>query len=236
MARATAPGKARDGAYAIRPYWGLKHPASGLLHLTGAIFAAATTLWTVLDPASSQSAWHVVSALIFGLSMFLLYSASSTYHLLHASEKRTKLLRQLDHSMIYVFIAGCYTPFCLVPFRGTFGLYLLALVWLLAGAGVAVKLFWLESSRWIRIGLYLLMGWMSVVIMPQLLAVLQGGGFTWLALGGAAYTIGAVVYALKKPDPLPEIFGFHEIWHLLVLAGSFSHFWMIKAYVLSHAV
>jgi hemolysin III len=134
--------------------------------------------------------------------------------------------------MIYLLIAGTYTPLCLVPLRGPWGFSLLGGIWGLALAGMIAKVFWLQAPRWLSTGIYLLMGWLVVAAISPLWAGLPRGGLLWLGLGGLFYSGGAVVYALKRPDPWPGRFGFHEIWHLMVLAASFCHFWTMLAYVL----
>jgi hemolysin III len=219
-------------SYSIVPFLGLKHPVSGGLHLLGAAAAALAAAGMIISSVHRGTPWHVLSAAVFGGTLFLLYASSSTYHLLALSSRATQMVRRIDHSVIYLFIAGTYTPFFLVPLRGGSGWPLLAFMWLFAIVGVCLKLLWFGSSRWMRIGLYLLMGWMCVPLLPRMFGVLGGGGFAWLAGGGLAYSVGAVIYALKRPDPFPRIFGYHEIWHLAVLLGSACHFWMIRRYVL----
>ncbi len=209
----------------------MRDPVSGLIHLLAGALAVAGLAWLVALGAA-RSPWHVVSFAIFGGSMVLLYGASSVYHLSPVSERIAARLRKIDHSMIYVFIAGSYTPVCLVALRGALGVSFLALVWTLAVAGVVLKVFWLESSRWSRIGLYLALGWLSLAILPFLLEALPANGLLWLGGGGAAYTLGSVVYASKRPDPLPRLLGFHEIWHVFVVAGSTCHFWLMRDCIL----
>lgn len=209
----------------------MRDPMSGLIHLVASAFAIAGLVWLVLL-AAGRSASHVTAFAIFGASMVLLYLASSVYHLSPVSERLAAQLRRLDHSMIYVFIAGSYTPIALVALGGTTGIALLVVVWTLALAGVFLKLVRIESSRWSRIGLYLLLGWLAVIVSPALVRALPASGLAWLAGGGAAYTVGSVVYALKRPDPLPRIVGFHEIWHVFVIAGSACHFFLMKDCIL----
>jgi hemolysin III len=203
----------------------LRDPASGLLHLVGAVLSLIGLFWLL---HVARTGWHVAAAAVFGATMVLLYTSSTLYHLLPLSERGTQRLRRVDHSMIYVFIAGSYTPVCLVPLRAEWGVPVLVTIWALAVLGVGLKLFWLEASRWVRIALYLAMGWLSVAILPVLWRLLPGSAFFWLAAGGLAYTIGSLVYALKRPDPFPTVLGFHEIWHLFVMAGTFCHFWLMR--------
>jgi hemolysin III len=203
----------QDGIYQTRPIWGLKHPVSGLSN-------------------RSRTIWHTVSASVFGGSMVLLFLASTAYHLFSLTEEGTRTLRKIDHSMIYVFIAANYTPVCLLMLRSNMGLYFLSFIWALALAGIALKLFCFESSRWIRIGLYFILGGMSVLILPQLWRNLPTAGIFWLFLGLFSYASGSVIYALKRPNPSPRYFGYHEIWHFFVLGGSACQFWLMSQYVL----
>jgi hemolysin III len=201
-----------------------KDPISGLTHLLGAVLGAFGLVYLVTRGARIGSPWAIVSCSIFGASLILLYSSSAIYHLLHVSEKRQQFFRRLDHTMIFVLIAGSYTPFCLMPLRGPWGWTLLAVVWMLALGGFLMKLVWLDAPRWLSTGLYLFMGWIVVFAIYPLMMTVRPSGLLWLAAGGLLYSFGAVIYAIKKPDPFPEWFGFHEIWHLFVLAGSISHF------------
>ncbi len=165
-----------------------------------------------------------VSFLIFGLSLILLYSASATYHLLRLDEKGNLILRRIDHMMIYLLIAGTYTPICLVALRGAWGWGLLSVIGGLAVAGVILTLFVINTPRWVTVSIYITMGWMALAAIVPLVKALPVGGMVGIVLGGVFYTVGAVVYARKKPDPFPGVFGFHEIWHLFVMAGSLCHY------------
>ena len=166
-----------------------------------------------------------VSFLIFGLSLILLYSASATYHLLRLDEKGNRVLRRIDHMMIYILITGTYTPICLVALWGVWGWSLLSVIGTLAVAGIILTLFVLNKPRWLTVSIYITMGWMALAAFVPLVRALPLGGLVWIVLGGVFYTVGAVIYARKKPDPFPGVFGFHEIWHLFVLAGSACHYW-----------
>lgn len=212
-----------DGGAAVTP----RHPWSGVSHVVGAVLSVGGLIW-LLRLGADRSTWHVASFAAFGVSMLLLYASSSLYHLLPVSARGLVRLRRLDHAMIYVFIAGSYTPICLVPLRGGWGWPLFGAVWGLALLGIALKLVWLEASRWLRIGLYLAMGWLALAALPELWRALPPAGLAWLGAGGLAYTLGSAVYALRWPDPFPSFLGFHEIWHFFVLAGSGCHFWLMR--------
>lgn len=227
-----------DPQLLIRPFLSLRHPISGLSHLVGACLALIGLFWLLHVPNSSgevgeqNGTLRMISALVFGISMVLLYSSSSLYHLLDLSDKAMRRLRQLDHSMVYIFIAGTCTPVLLVPLESTRGSLYCIVIWALAILGVLIKIFWVESSRWLRVSLYLAMSWLTVIPLPELVRALPFQGSAWFVAGGLAYTSGSVIYALKRPNPFPSVFGFHEIWHLFVLLGSFCHYWAIKQYIL----
>lgn len=209
----------------------LRDPVSGLSHLAGVVLAIAGLAMMMVAAASQGTVWHVVSFSIYGTSLVLLYLASSLYHLLPLSERGVRTLRRLDHIAIFLLIAGTYTPFCLVPLRGPWGWSVFGVIWGLAVAGIIMKLFWLHAPRWLTAAVYLGMGWMVLVALPPLVRALPNGGLAWLAAGGLCYSGGAAIYATRRPDPWPGRFGFHEIWHLWVLAGSICHFWAIYYYL-----
>ncbi len=210
----------------------MKDPFSAVSHLAGALASALGLALLVTLAALYASAWHVVSFSVYGAAMVLLYTSSGLYHSLRLGERGTRVMRRLDHVMIFLLIAGTYTPLCLVPLRGAWGWSLFGAVWGVALLGILMKLFWLEAPRWLSTAVYLLLGWAALTAISPLWHSLPLGGLIWLGLGGLCYSSGAVIYALKRPDPWPGRFGFHEIWHLFVLGGSFCHFWMMLAYVL----
>jgi len=168
---------------------------------------------------------------VFGLSLIALYAASALYHLLPLSPSGVARLRRLDHMAIFVLIAGTYTPFCLLALDGGWRWGLLALIWGLALCGVLLKLLWMDASRWLSVVLYLGMGWVAVIAAPALFRAVPPDGITWMLAGGLVYSAGALVYGLKRPNPVPGTFGFHEVWHLFVIAGSACHFWAVLHYV-----
>lgn len=209
----------------------IKDPISSLTHLAGLLLSVAGLVLLLVRSVAHAKMRLVVACSIFGASLILLYAASTLYHWLRVSERATRVLKRLDHTMIFVLIAGTYTPFCLGPLQGPWGWSLLAAIWTLALAGAIFKLFWLHAPRWLSTGLYVAMGWLVVIAARPLLQHMPTGGLLWLAAGGLAYTVGAVVYATRWPDPLPRVFGFHELWHLFVLAGSFAQYWSVFRYV-----
>ena len=160
-----------------------------------------------------------------------MFTASAVYHLVRAGPRIMLFLRKLDHSSIYLLIAGTYTPICLHYFTGMWRWAPLVIIWSLAIIGIAIKLFIIRAPRWVTAGVYLVMGWLAVVAARQVLASIPTSVLAWLLLGGLFFTGGAVIYILKKPDPLPGVFGFHEIWHIFVILGAFSHFIIMAAFV-----
>jgi hemolysin III len=160
-----------------------------------------------------------------------MFSSSAAYHLADARPCTMLLLRKLDHTAIYALIAGTYTPICLHFFSGFWAWGVLAIVWTLALAGIVLKLFVIKTPRGLTAGIYLVMGWLSILAIRQMLLFMPKGALLWLLLGGLFFTVGAVVYISKKPDFFPGVFGFHEIWHILVTLGCLSHFILIAAYV-----
>lgn len=211
----------------------LKDPVSGFTHLVGALLSIAGSGWLIYFAATGNKTWHIVSFAVFGASLILLYTASTLYHLLQLSEKASKTLRRIDHMMIYVLIAGTYTPITLIALRGAWGWSLFGVIWGLAAAGIVLKLFWLDAPRWLYTLFYVGMGWLVAVAFLPLMKALPPAGVGWLVAGGISYSVGALIYGLKRPNPFPKVFGFHEIFHLFVMAGSASHFWLMNRYVLS---
>ena len=209
----------------------LREPMNGFTHFIGIIFAMTATVLLVDLSLNPYKPHHLISFLIFGIGMILLYTTSTLYHWLKLSDAGTKKLRKADHIMIFIYIAATYTPVCIVALRETIGWMLLAATWSVAIFGIIIKIFWMNAPRWLSTFIYILMGWLAVGAIFPLINSLQTGAILWLLAGGLFYTIGAVIYALKRPDPFPGVLGFHEIFHLLVLLGTFSHFWMMYRYV-----
>jgi len=208
----------------------VREPFNGFSHLFGAVLSVAGLVLLIRRAFNYGSVLHLVAFIIFGISLILLYTASALYHLLLISEQVTKVLRYIDHMMIYILIAGTYTPICLISLRGVQGKILLISIWVLAVAGVIVTGFWLNAPRYLSTLIYAVMGWLIIVTLPQLLTALTVPGFAWLLIGGVFYTIGAIIYGLKRPN-LPSGLGFHEIFHLFIIAGSICHYWVIFNFV-----
>ncbi|MCF8077622.1 MAG: hemolysin III family protein [Desulfotignum sp.] len=209
----------------------MREPVNALSHMAGSLASIAGLTLMVVVAAVKADAWHVVSFAIFGTTLVFMYTASFLYHGLQLSAKTLAIFRRIDHIMIFMVIAGSYTPLCLVPLRGPWGWSLFGIIWGFAAVGIALKLFWMNLPRWISTVIYLGMGWLCMVVVYPLVQILEPAPLLWLALGGLFYSLGAMVYIFKKPDPFPKVFGFHEIWHIFVLLGSACHFWLVFGYL-----
>lgn len=211
----------------------IREPGSALTHFIGMLLAAfaATPLLTKAARFAGEDC--VIALSIFCISMVLLYGASATYHSLNLTGRALRIFRKLDHMMIFVLIAGSYTPICLVVLGGEMGYTLLAVIWGLALFGMILKACWITCPKWFSSVIYIAMGWACVAVFRPLLEVLPGVAFGWLLGGGIIYTVGGIIYALKLPlfNAKHEFFGSHEIFHLFVMAGSFCHFIFMYYYV-----
>lgn len=211
----------------------LKDPGSSITHFIGMLMALFSATPLLIRASLNPDKIHVISLTIFIFSMILFYGASATYHALDLSEKTNCMLRKLDHMMIFVLIAGTYTPVCVIVLGGTVGYSLLALVWGIALAGILIKAFWITCPKWFSSLLYIAMGWACVLAFTQIINSLPLQAFLWLLAGGIIYTIGGVIYALKLPifNARHKNFGSHEIFHLFVMGGSVCHFIMMYCFV-----
>ncbi|WP_249871241.1 PAQR family membrane homeostasis protein TrhA [Oceanobacillus saliphilus] len=211
----------------------IREPINGFTHLFGAIMAAVGLAALVMKvSATSDAALDFMAVIIFGVSMILLYTASATYHMVVAKDWVIAFLRKIDHSMIFVLIAGTYTPFCLITLNGVKGWSIFAVISALALIGVTFKLIWFHSPRWLSTALYVIMGWIMIFFSGSLAAEIGKNGMIFLVAGGLFYTIGALIYWLKPSFLSFKQFGFHEIFHLFILVGSLFHFICIYMYVL----
>ncbi|HEY5477891.1 MAG TPA: hemolysin III family protein [Tepidiformaceae bacterium] len=199
----------------------------GVSHLVAAIIAPFALI-VLLSIAASPRAY--VGASVFGAGLILLFGTSASYHLLPWPSAKA-LLKRADHATIFVFIAATYTPFCLMVFGDSWGIPLLVAVWSAAALGVVLKVAWPEAPRWLGVGLYLGVGWLAVVA-GWPLAHRAPGLLLGLVAAGLLFSLGSVVYALRRPDPFPRVFGYHEIFHLLVIAGVAINYGLIAGDVL----
>lgn len=211
----------------------LKDPGSSITHFIGMLMALFSAMPLLIRASTNPDNIHIISLAVFIISMILLYGASATYHALDLSEQTNRILRKLDHMMIFVLIAGTYTPVCVIVLGGRTGYSLLALVWGIALAGILVKAFWITCPKWFSSIIYIAMGWVCVLVFGQLLDTLPTAAFLWLLAGGIIYTLGGVIYALKLPifNARHKAFGSHEVFHLFVMGGSFCHFIFMYLFV-----
>lgn len=209
-----------------------REPVSGFTHMAGAIFSLVGLIVLLTQSIQQGGPMHILAFSIFGLSLILLYTASTLYHLLPLSEKGIRRLKKFDHMMIFVLIAGTYTPVCLLALEGWWRTGMLIGIWSFALGGLFLKAFWINAPRWFSTGIYLLMGWLVVVAIIPIYRALSFGGFFYLFLGGLFYSVGAIIYGLKRPNITTEHFGFHEIFHIFVMLGSLFHFFLMYFYIL----
>ena len=205
----------------------IKDPVSCLTHLAGAIASIIGLVFLIFYATKEGTPWHIVGFSIFGASLILLYTASAVYHMLDISDRVNLILRKVDHMMIFVLIAGTYTPICITALRGGIGWTLLAVIWTAGILGMVLKGVRMNAPRWLSTSIYAVMGWMIVLAIFPLAKTIPLQGTLLLITGGLFYTIGAVVYGLKWPKINFKYFGFHEIFHIFVLAGSLCHFFMM---------
>lgn len=209
-----------------------RQPGSAYTHLAGIVFSVLGA-FPLLIKAAGTSPLSLFSCTAFILGMFLLYTASTLYHTFGRTIRSYTILKKLDHLMIYVLIAGTYTPVCLIALRGTTGALLFALVWGIAFIGIFQCLFFIHCPKWVSAVIYIIMGWCCILAFPKLLGSISSGAFAFLLGGGILYTIGGVIYALKLPifDKKHPCFGLHEIFHCFCLAGSICHYLFVYCYL-----
>lgn len=211
----------------------IREPINGLTHLSGAILSFVALLAMVIKATiTTESALSVFAVIFFGMSMILLYSASATYHMVIAKDKVIAFLRKIDHSMIFILIAGTYTPFCLISLNGMIGWILFSIIIFAALCGVLFKMVWFNCPRWLSTMIYIVMGWMVIFVASPLSEVLSSTGLFLLVLGGIFYTIGGIIYGAKPKFLKSAYMGFHEIFHIFIMLGSTSHFLCVYMYVL----
>ena len=209
----------------------LREPVNGLTHLGGAIAALFGQIALLIVGWSGTA--KIVSLLVYGLSLIALFSASATYHLTKAKPAILQTLRKLDHSAIYLLIAGTYTPFCINAFTGFFRWGLLVTIWTIALAGIVVKIFYVKAPRWLNATVYVVMGWLCVSAVGQMRTTLAVSAMVWLIVGGVVYTLGAIIYTTKIFNFVPGKFGFHEVWHIFVLLGALAHFVAVMSFLVT---
>jgi hemolysin III len=192
---------------------------------------AAAVVLVALAPASTAR-W---AAALYGLGLCALFAASGLYHRWRWDPRWRPLLRRVDHSTIFVFIAASYTPVALLVVSGPVRAVTLITVWVGALAGIVLNLVWITAPRWLVAGTYLAVGWVAIIALPQLLHRLPVMPLVLLGAGGLFYSVGALVYATRRPDPWPRTFGFHEVFHALVIAAAVTHFVAMAGWVIPHS-
>ncbi|MEG2513510.1 MAG: hemolysin III family protein [Acetivibrio sp.] len=212
---------------------GPKDPGSAITHFIGMMMALFAATPLLIKAHQQPDPIYTVSLSIFILSMFLLYTASTFYHTFDISPRINRILKKCDHMMIFVMIAGSYTPICLVVIGGKLGVGMLVLIWSIALLGMLLKAFWVYCPKWVSSVIYIGMGWTCVLAFAPIIHSLPRSGFLWLVAGGVIYTVGGIIYALKVPifNGRHKNFGSHEIFHLFVLGGSICHFILMYQFV-----
>ena len=188
---------------------------------------AALVAWAPAGRATFASA-------VYAIALAGLLGTSALYHRVTWQPRARAWLRRLDHSMIFVLIAGTYTPFAVLVLDGSVRDIVLVGVWIGAAAGIVFTLLWINAPKWLAATAYVSLGWFSIIAVPQIAERAGAGALILLAVGGAAYTAGAVVYARRRPDPRPATFGYHEIFHVLVVVAAAAHFAAVAAFAVPH--
>ena len=214
----------------LEPPASLKPRLRGVWHKWACLCSVPLGLALVI---AARNAHARIAVAVYAASLVSLFGVSAAYHRVNwRSITARSWMRRLDHSMIFMLIAGTYTPFALLVLHGPLALAILITVWAGAAAGIAFNLVWSNAPKWLLALLYVAMGWVVVAAVPQLATALGIGGMTLLGLGGVLYTLGAVVYAVRRPDPVPTVFGYHEIFHALVILAAALHYAVIAFWVL----
>ncbi len=211
----------------------VKDPGSALTHFIGMLLALGAATPLLIKAARTPGYSHVLALTIFIISMVLLYAASTIYHTFDISPKVNQLLRKVDHMMIFILIAGTYTPICMLVLGDHTGWLMLGAVWGIAIIGMIINALWITCPKWFSSLIYIAMGWICVLAFGRITSALPASAFGWLLAGGIIYTIGGVIYALKLPifNSKFKNFGSHEVFHLFVMGGSLCHYIVMYAFV-----
>lgn len=211
----------------------IREPGSAITHFIAMMLTVFAAVPLLIKAGISAGELNFVSMVIFVSSMILLYGASATYHSVNLTGKSLRFFKKIDHMMIFVLIAGSYTPVCLTVLDEQLGYQMLALVWGIAVVGMLIKAFWVTCPKWFSSLIYISMGWVCVLVFGQLWNTLPTAAFLWLLVGGIIYTVGGIIYALKLPifNSKHKDFGSHEVFHLFVMGGSICHFIFMYLYV-----
>lgn len=211
----------------------IRDPGSSLTHFIAMLMAVFASIPLLLKTGLTSGSRNLGAMIVFMASMILLYGASTLYHSVNLSGRYLRIFKRLDHMMIFVLIAGTYTPVCMLVLDRSIGYPLLAFVWSLAVIGILIKLFWITCPKWFSSTIYIAMGWTCIPVFVPLWNTLPKAAFLWLLAGGIIYTIGGIIYALKLSlfNSRHKYFGSHEIFHLFVMFGSICHYIFMYLYV-----
>ena len=211
----------------------IKDPGSALTHFIAMILAIIAAIPLLSKAGRDSGHMHISALAVFILSMIGLYAASTIYHTLDISPKINKLLRKIDHMMIFILIAGTYTPVCMIVLGDKTGWTMLTLVWGIATVGIFINALWITCPKWFSSLIYIAMGWVCILAITKILSSVPRAGFMWLLAGGIIYTAGGIIYAMKLPffNSRHRYFGSHEIFHLFVMGGSLCHYVMMYRFV-----
>ena len=207
-------------------------PLSALTHALGALLSVAGLIIMLVYAAKHGEATHVIGFSVFGASLILLYGTSAVYHFLQRETRIKKLFQRLDHAMIFILIAGTYTPISLVMPYKAWGWSIFGVIWGLAIIGITLKLSGIKIREWVTVSIYILMGWLALIAIKPLMDWLSADALFWLFAGGILYTFGCLFFALDNILPRKPWFSMHDVFHLFVIGGSFCHFWLMFQYVL----
>lgn len=214
-------------------YKNWREPLNALTHLIGLIIIFPITLFLSYLGYKQGNNSYFLPLFIFCISISLLYLASTIYHMIPANKETILLLKKIDHMMIFVMIAGTYTPICMIKLNSTFGYVILSTVWIIAIFGIFLKLFWINAPRWLSTSIYVFMGWISILAIKPIFKTFPLIAIFLLLLGGIFYTIGAIIYATKTKKLCFKNFGFHETFHIYVILGSFCHILFMFLFVIN---
>ena len=211
----------------------LREPINSITHLAGALLSFIALIAMLVKVILTNPTFtSILSVAIFGICLILLYTVSGTYHGIMSNEKVINVLQKLDHSMIFVLIAGSYAPFCLISLKNSIGLPMLLIMFTIAIIGIIFKLCWFDCPRWLQTSMYIGMGWASIFMLKPLCANIPTMSIFWLVVGGVLYTIGGIIYGAKPKKLKIGKFEFHEIFHIFIILGSLSHFISVFCYVI----
>jgi len=205
-------------------------PVSAITHLIAGLLSIAALTLMVIFASKYGKTTHVVGFSIFGASLIFLYFTSAIYHFFPRETKIKRIFQRIDHSMIYVLIAGTYTPIALLMPDRVWGWTIFGIIWGIAVFGIVIKSTGIKIKEWMSVALYIAMGWLAILPIKQLLQWLSFEAFMWLLIGGIFYTTGCIFFALERFIPRKKWFGMHEVFHLFVISGSFCHFWLMMNY------